>query len=47
LENLIGRDYLGEADINGVLKYILKCKIYGRAWTGFIWLRIEINGSIL
>jgi len=40
------RSHLEEQDVAGriILKWMLE-KLDGRAWTGLIWLRIEINGE--
>jgi hypothetical protein len=48
LENLKGGDHLEDLDIDWriILEWILG-KYSGRLWTGFIWLRIRINGEPL
>jgi hypothetical protein len=48
LENMKGRDHLGEVSIGGrlTLKLILK-KQSGRMWIGFTWLRTGTSGMLL
>jgi hypothetical protein len=47
-ENLKGRDHSKDLDVDGkiILEYILRKK-GGKAWSGFIWIRIGTIGGLL
>jgi hypothetical protein len=47
LKSLKGKDHTEDLGVDGriPLEWILK-KQNGRAWTGFIWLRIGANGVL-
>jgi hypothetical protein len=47
-ENVRERDHLKDLVVNGwiILKWIFK-KLYGKAWTGMIWLRIGKGRGLL
>jgi hypothetical protein len=48
LENLKGRDHLGDTDIDRMMIIKLILKKYGvRVWTGFMWLRLGFGSRLL
>jgi hypothetical protein len=48
LENLKGRDYLEDLDIDGrIIIYWILRKCGGKVWTECIWLRAVTSGGLL